>query len=204
MKKLQVILKILSAMSVVIFFSACQPKDNGKGTDLDSIAETQHVMNNDMDMQHEATDIQKAICVLYPTEGNDVHGTVTFEQSDSGVVVNVKIEGLTPGKHGFHIHEFGDCSASDGTSAGGHFNPTGMEHGSPTGEMRHVGDLGNLEANAEGKAEYTHVDQHLKLNGKNSILGRSIIVHADEDDLKTQPTGNAGARVACGSIGVMK
>lgn len=204
MKKLQLILKTLSAMSVVLFFSACQPKDNGTQTEKDSIATIDHTMHNDMDMQDKAMDVQKAICVLYPTEGNEVHGTVTFEQSDSGVVVNVKIEGLTPGKHGFHIHEFGDCSASDGTSAGGHFNPTGMEHGSPMGEMRHVGDLGNLEANAEGKAEYMHVDSHLKLNGANSIIGRSIIVHADEDDLKTQPTGNAGARVACGSIGVMK
>ena len=114
------------------------------------------------------------------------------------------ISGLTPGKHGFHIHEYGDCSSDDGTSAGGHFNPNGMPHSMPTSEQRHVGDLGNIEADKDGKAHLDYFDTVISFSGKNSIVGRGLIVHEKEDDLKTQPTGAAGARVACGVIGVVK
>ncbi|RKD91080.1 superoxide dismutase family protein [Mangrovibacterium diazotrophicum] len=148
--------------------------------------------------------VEKAICVLQPTEGNTVSGTVTFTKTDGGVVVKAEVSGLTPGKHGFHIHQFGDLTAPDGTSAGGHFNPEGHDHGAPTGEMRHVGDLGNLEANAEGVAIYEVTYPSMTFAGPESILGRGIIVHADEDDLVSQPTGAAGARVAIGVIGVAK
>ncbi len=150
------------------------------------------------------TETTKAICVLMPTSGSNVHGTVTFTQSDSGVVVVVDINGLTPGKHGFHIHEFGDCSAPDGTSAGGHYNPEGKMHGDPMSGMRHEGDLGNIIANEKGIAKMRYIDSHLKLSGNNSIIGRSVVVHEKEDDMKTQPTGNSGTRIACGVIGIMK
>ena len=103
-----------------------------------------------------------------------------------------------------HIHEFGDCSAADATSAGGHFNPGKHPHAGPDMPMRHEGDLGNLTADAAGKAHYERVDKDLKLTGDDSIIGRSVIVHEKVDDLKTQPTGNAGARVACGVVGVAK
>jgi Cu-Zn family superoxide dismutase len=148
--------------------------------------------------------VKKAICVLQPTEGNDVSGTITFMQADSGMVVKAEISGLTPGKHGFHIHEFGDLTAPDGTSAGGHFNPEGHDHGAPHGDVRHVGDLGNLEANEQGVAVYKMTYPGMTFNGPESILGRGIIVHADEDDLVSQPTGAAGKRVAIGVIGVAK
>jgi len=148
--------------------------------------------------------VQKAICVLQPTEGNSVKGTVTFTKTDSGVVVKAEVSGLTPGKHGFHIHEFGDLTAPDGTSAGGHFDPEGHQHGAPHSEMRHVGDLGNLEANAQGVADYEMTYPGMSFSGVESILGRGIIVHADEDDLISQPTGAAGKRVAMGVIGVAK
>ena len=141
---------------------------------------------------------------LSPASGSAVKGTVTFTKVEGGVKVVADLEGLTPGDHGFHIHQFGDCSAPDATSAGGHFNPHGAPHAGPTAEIRHAGDLGNITAEASGKAHYERLDPSLKLDGAESIIGRGVIVHANADDLKTQPTGNAGGRVACGVIGVAK
>ena len=154
--------------------------------------------------EYAGNEIQKAVCVLHPTEGNDVGGIITFIQTKDGVKIVADVEGLTPGKHGFHIHEYGDCSSKDGKSAGGHFNPTNKKHGSPDAEERHVGDLGNLIANDQGRAHYERIDIVISLNGPYSIIGRGIIVHAGEDDFVTQPTGDAGARVACGVIGIAK
>jgi len=144
----------------------------------------------------------KAVAVLNPTQGNATNGTVHFYQSNQGVRVVVDISGLTPGLHGFHIHQFGDCSAPDGTSAGGHFNPTAEQHAGPDAANRHAGDLGNLNADNTGSAHYDRIDSHIQLSGPNSILGRAVIVHAKQDDLTSQPTGNAGSRVACGVIGI--
>lgn len=144
----------------------------------------------------------KAICVLHPTEGNNVTGTVTFSRDGDGIKIVAEVEGLTPGKHGFHIHEFGDCSASDGTSAGGHFNPEGVGHGGPDDEVRHVGDLGNIEAGEDGTARLEMTDSKISLHGEHSIIGKAIVIHAGEDDLTSQPTGAAGERLACGVIGI--
>lgn len=148
--------------------------------------------------------VTKAVAVLNPTEGSKVHGVVTFTQDANGIRVVAAVDGLTPGKHGFHIHEFGDCTSPDGNSAGGHFNPHGALHAGPTEEKRHAGDLGNIEAGPNGAAKYDRVDAHLTFSGKDSIVGRSVIVHAQPDDLATQPTGGAGARLVCGVIGVAK
>jgi len=155
-------------------------------------------------MPAEGTAINKAIVVLHPTEGNNVSGTITFTKTDEGIQVVADVSGLTPGKHGFHVHEFGDCSALDATSAGGHFNPEGTKHGAPTDTERHVGDLGNLKANADGKAHLDWTDTFITFSGSHNIIGRAVIVHAGEDDLTSQPTGAAGARVACGIIGIAK
>jgi len=146
----------------------------------------------------------KAIAVLHPTAGNNVTGSVTFTKSGDEVKVVADVTGLTPGKHGFHIHEFGDCSSSDGSSAGGHFNPTHKQHGAPDASDRHAGDLGNIEADASGKAHLEWSDKVMKFSGADSIVGHAMIVHEKVDDLKTQPTGNAGGRLACGVIGVAK
>lgn len=146
--------------------------------------------------------ITEAVVVLHPTEGNHVSGIVTFIKVAEGIQIVADVEGLAPGKHGFHIHEYGDCSASDGTSAGGHFNPEDVRHGAPTDMERHVGDLGNLEANAEGKARYERIDNQITFSGSHSIIGLAVVIHAGEDDFVSQPTGNAGARVACGVIGI--
>jgi superoxide dismutase, Cu-Zn family len=157
-----------------------------------------------MKMNSPAPGIQKAVCVLYPTLGNSVTGTVTFTKVDGGIKVVADLQGLTKGKHGFHIHECGDCSSADGSSAGGHFNPAGMNHGAPMDMSRHAGDMGNIEADDAGKAHLEYVDRVIAFEGAASVIGRSMIVHKSEDDLKTQPTGNAGPRVACGVIGIAK
>lgn len=148
--------------------------------------------------------ISRAIAVLHPTKGNAVMGTVRFEVVEKGIRVVADISGLIPGKHGFHIHEYGDCSSDDGSSAGGHFNPAGMPHSMPSSDKRHVGDLGNIEADSNGNAHLDYVDTMISFGGPNSVIGRGVIVHEKEDDLKTQPTGNAGARLACGVIGIAK
>lgn len=145
----------------------------------------------------------KAIAVLHSASGSQVAGTVTFTKTGDTVQVIADITGLTPGKHAFHIHEFGDCSAADAASAGSHFNPMKKPHGAPDSAERHAGDMGNLEADATGKAHLELKDNMLKLSGENSILGRGVIVHEKADDW-SQPTGNAGGRQACGVIGVAK
>jgi superoxide dismutase, Cu-Zn family len=146
----------------------------------------------------------KAVCVLYPTQGNKVQGTIWFILTDKGVRVVADIQGLQEGKHGFHIHEFGDCSSPDASSAGGHFNPAGKQHGGPMDMNRHLGDMGNLEADARGNAHLEYVDPEIILSGPNSIIGRAVVVHKETDDLKSQPAGNSGPRVACGVIGLAK
>jgi Cu-Zn family superoxide dismutase len=146
----------------------------------------------------------KAIAVLHATAGSNVSGTVTFTAAGGEVKVVADITGLTPGKHGFHIHEFGDCSSPDAKSAGGHFNPGNHQHGAPEAADRHAGDLGNIEADASGKAHLELTDKVMKLSGADSIVGHAVIVHEKADDLKTQPTGDAGGRVACGVIGAAK
>ena len=142
----------------------------------------------------------EARAVLNPTKGNRAQGLVTFTQVEGGVRIVADVNYLEPGKHGFHIHEFGDCSAPDGSSAGGHFNPKNAKHGSPDSLERHAGDLGNLAADGKGHAHYDRIDTVITLEGPDTIIGRSVIVHANADDFTTQPTGNAGGRVACGVI----
>lgn len=138
---------------------------------------------------------------LSPTAGSDVEGLVTFVQEAGGIRVIADVRYLSVnGRHGFHIHENGDCSAPDASSAGGHFNPTGETHASPMVDKRHVGDLGNLETTESGGAMYVRVDEHLRFDGESSIIGKSVIVHAGVDDYVSQPSGAAGPRLACGVI----
>jgi superoxide dismutase, Cu-Zn family len=147
----------------------------------------------------QAQEVTKAAAQLEPKSGSQVTGTVTFTKVGDEIQVVADIQNLKPGKHGFHIHEKGDCSAADAASAGAHFNPTQKHHGGPMTAEHHTGDLGNLEADASGKA---HLDWKgkLSLSGTDSIIGKSVVVHEKEDDLKTDPSGNSGARIACGAI----
>ncbi|MBX6325660.1 MAG: superoxide dismutase family protein [Chthoniobacterales bacterium] len=147
----------------------------------------------------------KAIAVLHPAAGSKVGGTVTFTEVADGVRVQAEITGLTPGTHGFHVHEFGDCSAADASSAGAHFNPTHQPHAGPDAAERHVGDMGNVQADASGRAKLEYVDHQISLSDdQRSVIGRSVVVHAKADDLKSQPAGDSGARIACGVIGRAK
>ena len=144
----------------------------------------------------------RATAQLKPTKGSKAFGEATFEQVGDKVHVVVFVQGLKPGQeHGLHIHEVGDCSSGDGMSAKGHFNPHGKPHGNPGGMEHHAGDLPALKANKAGRANVqVDVEGVTVTPGPASIVGRGLIVHADPDDYKTQPTGNAGARVACGVI----
>lgn len=143
----------------------------------------------------------KLVAKLEPKSGSKVTGTVTFTQEGGEVRIVADIENLTPGKHGFHIHEKGDCSAADASSAGGHYNPAhSPHHGGVDTPERHAGDFGNITADASGKAHLDWKGKGLSLSGLESIQGKSVVVHEKEDDLKTDPAGNSGARVACGVI----
>src|SRR5881275_2545355 len=147
----------------------------------------------------------QAIAVLHPTAGNKVSGTVKFTEVADGVQVHAELAGLTAGNHGFHVHEFGDCSAPDVSSAGAHFNPASKPHAGPDALERHVGDMGNVEADASGTAKLDYVDHQISLtNDQESVIGRSVVVHAKADDLKSQPAGDSGTRIACGVIGRAK
>jgi Cu-Zn family superoxide dismutase len=142
---------------------------------------------------------KEAVAVLAHTKGNDVSGTILFKQEGDSVRVTGQVKGLTPGQHGFHIHQFGDLRADDGASAGGHYGGSGHKHGGLESTERHAGDLGNIKADDKGVAKVDVVAPDLALH---FILGRSIVVHAGADDLKSQPSGNSGPRVAVGVIGV--
>jgi len=144
----------------------------------------------------------KASAELAPTTGNNARGTVTFVQQGDQVALTAKVSGLAPGAHGFHIHEKGDCSSGDGMSAGGHFNPTAKPHGDPAaGPDHHTGDMPMLQADASGNASVNVVLSGMAVgSGGGDITDKAVIIHKDPDDYKTQPTGNSGARVACGVI----
>ncbi|XP_052187835.1 superoxide dismutase [Cu-Zn], chloroplastic [Diospyros lotus] len=149
---------------------------------------------------------KKAVAVLKGT--SNVEGVVTLAQEDGGpTTVNVRVTGLTPGPHGFHVHEYGDTT-NGCMSTGAHFNPNKMTHGAPEDEVRHAGDLGNIIANADGVAEATIVDSQIPLSGPNMVIGRALVVHELEDDLGkgghelSLTTGNAGGRLACGVVGL--
>jgi len=151
------------------------------------------------DHEHKHDEVNEAVAVLIPMKASGVAGTIVLKQNKGYVHVTGEITGLKPGKHGFHIHMFGDLRAPDGMSAGGHYNPHGHPHGGPESKERHEGDLGNVDANASGVAKVDVKADHVELE---HIVGRSLVVHGDADDLKSQPAGNAGPRIALGVIGL--
>ncbi|MCC6681807.1 MAG: superoxide dismutase family protein [Phycisphaeraceae bacterium] len=151
-----------------------------------------------------APQVAEAICILQPTQGNQARGVVRFHQTTDGVAVEVTIKNLAAGGiHAMHIHEFGDLSSPDGTSAGSHYNPEGHPHGLPdSGPMRHAGDFGNVTADQDGMVRLNSTFSNISISGeRNPILGRAVVLHAQPDD-GSQPVGNAGSRIAIGVIGV--
>mmetsp|Transcript_13856 Transcript_13856/g.35359 ORF Transcript_13856/g.35359 Transcript_13856/m.35359 type:complete len:188 (-) Transcript_13856:245-808(-) len=151
----------------------------------------------------------KDVAAVAVVKGDGVQGVVRFTQKGNSPVTKIQVEvsGLKQGLHGCHIHEFGDLS-NGCVTAGPHFNPYNMEHGGPQSQIRHVGDLGNIVADSSGKATVELDDRWVMLSGTNSVIGRSVVIHADPDDLgeggfpDSKTTGHAGARVACGVIGL--
>ncbi|MBI2214315.1 MAG: superoxide dismutase family protein [Acidobacteria bacterium] len=144
-----------------------------------------------------------ATAVMEPRSDSKVHGTVTFTERTAGVVmVKLDLSGVPEGVHGFHVHEKGDCSAPDGTSAGSHFNPHSTQHAGPNDIAHHAGDFGNVIAPASGivKTELVMGGVSLRDGAIDNVIGRGLILHAKRDDLTTQPTGDAGGRIACGVI----
>lgn len=174
-----------TALAALLLAGCATPEPAGKG-----------MMGGGMMMKG-----RMALATLTPTQGNNVRGLVMFHEMDGQLMVHAKLSGLTPGaEHGFHVHETGSCASPDGMSAGGHFNPDGKPHG-PQDAAHHAGDMPALKADAQGM-----VDQKFMLAGPTvaagaaSIVGRAVIVHAQPDDYKTQPTGNSGGRIGCGVI----
>jgi Cu-Zn family superoxide dismutase len=143
----------------------------------------------------------RAEATIEARSGSTVNGTVSFQAVDQMVRVEANVAGLTPGTHGFHVHEVGDCSAPDASSAKGHFNPSSKSHGHPGTTERHAGDIPNLVADSSGKATFSvELDMLSLTEGSGGILKRSVVIHADPDDYTSQPAGNSGKRVACGVI----
>lgn len=208
----------LSFVSVALFAVACSNSSNQAGpaepmaqSSSSDVATADASMDADpgpdlleaadeADEADEAPVADGATATLTSPDG--VEGTVTFDGSGDMVTVSADVRGLKPGKHGFHIHENGDCASADFSSAGGHFSPEGHEHGAPTDDQHHTGDLGNLEAGPDGVATaQMEMKLELSADAEDSILGKAVIIHEKADDMKSQPSGAAGPRVACGVIG---
>jgi Cu-Zn family superoxide dismutase len=143
------------------------------------------------------------MATLAPTSGSTAQGTVQFNQlKDGSVQVVVDLSGVPPGVHGFHVHDKGDCG-DNGNAAGGHFNPTSAPHGSPAQVSHHAGDFGNVTADEHGVVKTMFTTHSVTVGpGEKSAVGHAVILHANPDDLTTQPTGNAGGRIACGVVGL--
>lgn len=188
--------KIIVPIFLAIALTSCDPrkpiaekKENGKKEEV-AMADTAMASKN----------ITEAIVNVHGVGDSKVSGKITFTKVTGGIRIVGDVDGLKPGEHGFHVHEHGDCGGKDGAAAGGHFNPTNKPHGGPDSPERHVGDLGNLVADEKGHAHYDRIDKVIALDGKDTIVGRSIVIHADRDDFTTQPTGASGARIGCGII----
>lgn len=183
-----------------LFIVSC--KDNKKEKEDENMTDTE--MQSDMNKEPEKEEAKMAMATLDPKNGSKLSGTVTFTEEDGEVKMEANIKGLAEGKHAIHIHQKGDCSADDGTSAGGHWNPTDAQHGKWGSEDGyHRGDIGNFETDADGNATLSMSTDEWCISCQDStknIVGKAIIVHDGVDDFKSQPSGNAGKRVGCGVI----
>ncbi|RED42718.1 Cu-Zn family superoxide dismutase [Winogradskyella eximia] len=188
-------LKLLVLTFAVVFTTAC--KDTTKTADTTIKTETEEIKDN-------ISSEKKLSITLSPKSDSNVEGTINFSEKNGIVTMAGTVTGLEEGEHAIHIHEKADCSAADGTSSGGHWNPTGQPHGAWGDKAGyHKGDIGNLTANANGRATITKSTNEWCIgcgDETKDILGKAVIVHIGIDDLKTQPTGAAGARIGCAGI----
>lgn len=193
---------IYTSLVAVVLCSACANKDTVQPSTENATNASQ--AHHATTMPAEEQGPLSAQANLKPAKKQKTKGVVHFTQSGDKIKVEAMLEGLKPGPHGFHIHEKGDCSAPDFTSAGGHFNPVHKAHGGLEAAERHAGDLGNIIADSKGKAKLTIELSGLTIGGQNGILGKALIIHENADDFKTQPTGNSGGRIGCGVIEALK
>jgi len=149
-----------------------------------------------------ASDVKRATAYINPKSGSETFGSAIFINEGESITLQVSIESAPPGVHACHIHQVGDCSAEDGSSAGGHWNPGGHEHGKWGTEPYHLGDIGNIVVGEDGKGSISLTTDRWSMGGgaENDVMGKAIVVHADPDDFTSQPTGNAGGRIGCGVI----
>ena len=196
--------KTLAAALPALLLAACaSPGHDHKGGGM-GMGMGDDKMDGRMDGEHMMMSMKGKVAVasLTPTQGNAARGLFVFHQMGDGqVMVHARVSGLKPNaEHGVHIHEKGDCASTDGTSAGGHFNPDGKPHG-PQTAAHHAGDLPALKADANGVADVRFALAGVSVSpGTTSIVEHAVIVHANPDDYATQPTGNSGGRIACGVI----
>lgn len=185
-------LALILVVSAVLVLGACGAKEETAAPEAAAAPEPEV-------MEEAAPTV--AVAVLKPRADSEASGTVTFTETAAGVLVTADIARISPGNHGLHLHELGDCSSEDFKSTGGHFNPTDAPHGAPTDEARHAGDFGNIEIGEDGAGQLELTTTMLTLaDGPNTVLGRAVILHEGEDDLVSQPTGAAGGRIACGVV----
>lgn len=182
---------------LVIFAVGCAQQESNEQE-----MENEETQTTTTTQTNTATNYTEAVAVIHPTEGNNATGTVTFKKVADGIQVHAEAQGLNEGKHGFHIHLYGDCRAADGTSAGTHFNFEGSSTNPPADIDRITGNLGNLNADSEGMATADTLISNATLNGPKSIIGRAVIIHAKPNDPSQPPIGAAGARLGCGVIGI--
>jgi Cu-Zn family superoxide dismutase len=185
-------------MGLLLISTACENKS--ETVVVDASNDTVETLEDDvMDSQIE-NDESTLNLTFSPASGSNLSGTASLTQNGEEVTLQVDIVGVTPGEHAIHVHEIGDCSSADATSAGGHWNPTNDEHGKFDMGAFHMGDIGNLNADADGKASLTFSTDKWCIgcdDDTKNLIGRSIIIHEGVDDFETQPTGDAGGRIGC-------
>ena len=170
---------------------------------LDTKQDVGGIVATDVDLPvSRAENVERATAQVLPTDDHHVHGTVVFTRADHGIRIRADFAGLTPGHHGIQILEHGDCRALDAGSAGGHFNPDNVSQGCPISLERHVVDLGNVTTNYSGATTYDRIDAVIALEGPNSVIGRSIVVYAEQDDCSAARNGGVRTPIACGVIGI--
>ena len=187
---------LILVLGLVVFTGACGSKQEASAPDpAPAPAPAPEVVE-------EVVALATAVAVLQPRADSEVSGMVAFVETSDGVEVVADIARVAPGMHGLHLHEFGDCSSDDFKSTGGHFNPTDAPHGAPTDEMRHAGDFGNIDVGADGSGHLELLTDMLTVepSAETTVIGRAVILHEGEDDLESQPTGAAGARLAFGIV----
>lgn len=188
---------LATGLAIALISCTQEKKVDTTTTDVDST-----VIDDTMTMDSTTVADDMKTYTINAKSGTNTEGTVSFAQNGAEVTMTIDVKNLTPGTHAVHIHEFGDCSAPDASSAGGHWNPSTDDHGKWGEEQYHMGDIGNLEADANGNASLKFSTDKWSLGGDDmtNIIGKTLIIHEKEDDFKTQPTGNAGGRVGCVEI----